>query len=269
MNRFANHVGRKHKRHAESIRLRGIGVDTTRVAPATATRLDIAQLDECAFPAETSSLQQTNPTQQISPTQTSKPMWARALPQSTATGEYTTDLATDKPLFPPEHRFLSQMASFLLVSIPTTDNLCPESNMPQAGRHLGIDYGPARIGAAVSDLNGSIVSPLKTIAGTGSIAGDVQAVIICSHEQDPSAIIVGLPLNMDDTDSDQTKLTREFIAALTAATDLPVHVVDERLSTFAAAELMDQAGIPRNQRKQYRDQYAAVVIIRTYFAGRA
>jgi putative Holliday junction resolvase len=139
--------------------------------------------------------------------------------------------------------------------------------MPLASRHLGLDYGPVRIGVAVSDLDGSIVSPLKTIPGTGSIVGDVKVILTCSREQDPAEIIVGLPLNMDGSDSDQTKLTREFIAALTAATDLPVHVVDERLSTFAAAELMDEAGIPRNQRKQYRDQYAAVVILRTYFSG--
>jgi len=141
--------------------------------------------------------------------------------------------------------------------------------MNPPGRHIGLDYGPARIGVAISDPSGQIVTPATTIAGTGSGEQDVRAVLRYAAEERPVALVVGLPLNMDGTDSDQTRLTRGFIDTLAQSADCPVHAWDERLSTFEANALMDEAGVPRPDRKQFRDQFAALVILRSYLASLA
>lgn len=142
----------------------------------------------------------------------------------------------------------------------------PPQNTP--GRHIGLDYGTARIGVAISDPSGRIVTPVTTLRGTGSLEQDVRQVLRYSQEERPAAIVIGLPLNMDGTDSEQTTLTRKFIGLLTESADCRIEAWDERLSTFQANALMDEAGVPRQERKNYRDQFAALVILRSYLAAK-
>jgi putative Holliday junction resolvase len=136
------------------------------------------------------------------------------------------------------------------------------------GRSIGIDYGTRRIGIALSDYGGRLASPADTLAGSGSPPGDARRVIQFAIDNEARAIVVGLPLNMDGTDSDQTRLTRRFIAALAEQTDLPVEVWDERLSSFQADHLLDDAQVPRARRKQLRDALAAQVILQSFLDSR-
>lgn len=132
------------------------------------------------------------------------------------------------------------------------------------GRHLGIDYGTKRIGLAISDPEGLIASPADTLAAVGTAAGDARAVCRWAADQEVAAFVVGLPLNMDGTDSQQTKLTRTFIAALQAASGQPVQGWDERLSSYQADELMAEMGLSRRKNRPARDALAALVILRSY-----
>lgn len=131
-------------------------------------------------------------------------------------------------------------------------------------RWAGIDYGRKRIGVAVSDYGGRIASPATVLPGSGSAPKDADAVAAWARENEVAAVVVGLPLNMDGTDSDQTRLTRTFADALREGGRFPVELWDERLSSFQADELLASAGVPRSRRKGQRDALAALVILQAF-----
>ena len=84
-----------------------------------------------------------------------------------------------------------------------------------------------------------------------------------------SEIVLGLPKNMNDTLGERAKLTLEFREKLERRTGLPVHMWDERLTTMAADKAMMEAGIRRENRKDYVDKIAAVFILQGYLGLRA
>ena len=90
------------------------------------------------------------------------------------------------------------------------------------------------------------------------------AVLARSAEYVPTAFVVGLPLNMDGTDSAQTRLTRRFADGLAARAGAPVFLQDERLSTFAADEVLTAAAIPPRRQRALRDALAAQAILRAF-----
>ena len=129
-------------------------------------------------------------------------------------------------------------------------------------RWLGIDPGTKRIGIAAGDTCDGIASPLTTIpaepgpqalARIRQIASEYQAV----------GIVVGWPLNMDDSEGPQGKLARQFAAALAESTGMDVRLWDERLSSFAAERAL--AGLmTRKKRKAKQDAAAAAVILHDF-----
>lgn len=125
----------------------------------------------------------------------------------------------------------------------------------------GIDYGIKRIGLATADLDTGIAFPAETLAAVGDVVGDARLVLKWAAGQDVEGFVVGLPLNMDGTDSDQTRLTRRFVAALEAAADVSVETWDERLSSYQADEWLDAAGVRGKRRKAARDALAAQAIL--------
>ena len=102
------------------------------------------------------------------------------------------------------------------------------NSFPKSGRILGIDWGAKRIGLAISDSDQNFVFTRPIIA-TKNL--DISAII---KTEDPDGIIVGLPLRTDGTESETTARVREFAAGL--ATDLPILLFDESLTSFAAEE---------------------------------
>ncbi len=145
------------------------------------------------------------------------------------------------------------------------------------GRWIAFDYGIRRIGVALADYRGRIASPATALAATGRPAHDAAAVLRWSATQDPAGYVVGLPLNMDGSDSAQTTLTRQFAAELARQGSLPVELWDERLSSFQADAHLDAAGIrasaretpaQRKRRKARRDALAAQVILQSFLDAR-
>lgn len=135
-------------------------------------------------------------------------------------------------------------------------------------RVLGVDYGVKRIGIAVSDFGGSIASPERVIEGRASVKADAEAVVGVAAELEAEEVVVGLPLNMDGGDSEQTKLTRAFAAALRERISRPVHLWDERLSSHAADAMLAQRGLTRKKRKARHDATAAAVILKGFLESR-
>jgi len=135
-------------------------------------------------------------------------------------------------------------------------------------RFLGIDHGKKRIGLAVSDPDATLASPLTTVAASGRLSDQVAAVLSCAKEYDIDAFVVGLPLNMDDTEGDQAKTVRRFGAELGRVSGKPVHYWDERLSSHAAEELLRPAELTRKKRKARLDRVAAQVILQGFLDAR-
>jgi len=132
---------------------------------------------------------------------------------------------------------------------------------------LGIDYGLKRIGLAIADPGVGVALPLATIAGRGEVTRDARNVADVAAEQGASVLVVGLPLNMDGGESDQTEVTRRFAAELERLSGLEVHLQDERLSSHAASEALDVAGVRSLKRKGLVDRIAAQKILQAYLDG--
>ncbi len=130
---------------------------------------------------------------------------------------------------------------------------------------LGVDYGTQRIGVAVGDTRNAIAGPLTMVPATSD--KEVFATLAkIADEQGAEGIVVGWPLNMDDTEGPQGKLTREFASRLAKSTGLDVRMWDERLTSFAADQML--AGLfTRKKKKQRQDAIAAATILQDFFAA--
>ena len=84
------------------------------------------------------------------------------------------------------------------------------------------------------------------------------------EQYDVEKIVLGLPLNMDDTMGDRAEKTLEFKNELERRLSVPVLLVDERLTTVEAIEIMDDAGIKVSEREKYVDMIAATIILQDY-----
>ncbi|MHC5023134.1 MAG: Holliday junction resolvase RuvX [Planctomycetota bacterium] len=128
---------------------------------------------------------------------------------------------------------------------------------------LALDLGDRRTGVATGDDVTGVVTPLRVIeAVPGPPLLDALAPIVEAHA--PDAIVLGLPLNMDGTEGEPAKRARAFAAALVERCGRPVHLQDERLTSFAAEEHLAGSGRTRGQKKKLRDALAAAEILRDY-----
>ena len=141
----------------------------------------------------------------------------------------------------------------------------PTAHLRDMTRYLGIDYGAKRIGLAVGDDSTGIAAPVQTIEVSRARGEAIRALLAVAEEYGATALVVGLPLNMDGTEGGQAKLTRAFCDELRKISERPVFVMDERLSSHAAAELLRPAELTRGKKKKRRDAVAAVVILQSFF----
>lgn len=126
---------------------------------------------------------------------------------------------------------------------------------------LGIDHGEAKIGLAITDPIGILAHPLETIyVQQTSPLERINALIT---QREVKQIIVGLPLRIDGTEGTAAKKIRIFTEELrnSLATPLPITLIDERLTTVAAAEKLHAAGKNTKKQKGLIDQAAAVEIL--------
>jgi len=139
--------------------------------------------------------------------------------------------------------------------------------LPTMRRYMAIDFGVKRIGVAVGDDMLKLASPLATVEATGRWDDDVDAVVRAANGYDVDEFVVGLPLNMDDSEGPQVKLSRRFGEALARRLGKKVHYCDERLSSATADELLQPAGLTNKKHKAKRDRVAAQVILQDFLDG--
>lgn len=131
-------------------------------------------------------------------------------------------------------------------------------------RYLGIDHGSKRIGLAVGDSETRLAAPVLGVPGSGAAEADARAVMAAGADFDADAFVLGLPLNMDGTEGPQARLVREFGEALGRLSGLPVHYVDERLSSESAREKLAGGDLTRKKRKARLDGLAAQSVLQDF-----
>lgn len=131
-------------------------------------------------------------------------------------------------------------------------------------RFMGFDYGTKRIGVAISNPLGW-AQPLETVRN-GPQGPDWQALDRLVQTWQPVGLVVGLPLNMDDSEGPMAQQARQFARRLDRRYRLPMHLVDERLTSIAATEQLQDAGLSTEKRAKLVDQVAAQQILERFLA---
>ncbi|BDQ33316.1 Holliday junction resolvase RuvX [Pseudodesulfovibrio portus] len=130
-------------------------------------------------------------------------------------------------------------------------------------RALGIDFGLKRVGLAVCDPTGTLVSPLTTLTRTTRDALFDELIEIIQNES-IETVVVGLPLSLEGDDTLTTRQARNFAESLARRTDVPVRLMDERLTSAEAEEELNAAGLRGKKKKMALDSQAAVIILRSW-----
>lgn len=136
-------------------------------------------------------------------------------------------------------------------------------------RKLGLDVGDKTIGVAVSDELDITAQGVTTIDRVG-IRKDAGKVMDYVREYDCDTVVMGLPINLDGSDSVQTENVREFRTMLenkmrsSGMADVKVEWQDERFTTVIAERVLMEANMKRKSRKEVVDKQAAIIILQSY-----
>ena len=134
-------------------------------------------------------------------------------------------------------------------------------------RILGIDYGDARIGLALSDPTETLASALDPLE-VRSMRKSIDEITALAKQKDAEMFVVGLPLNMNGSEGPQVGKVRAFANNLQKVSALPVVMKDERLTTVMVTRAFDQTGVKKSKRLSLVDSASAQVILQNYLDGK-
>ena len=132
-------------------------------------------------------------------------------------------------------------------------------------RILGIDYGEARVGVAITDALNITAQGLETIQRNNSDKIVLRRLDEILEQYEIDTIVVGLPLNMNGTISKRAEITEKFVHKLKCKYNkIKIEVIDERLTTVAAHKTMNFLDVNKNKKRNIVDTISAVYILETY-----
>lgn len=134
------------------------------------------------------------------------------------------------------------------------------AGMAPGQRLMGLDLGSKTIGVAISDATLSIASGRETIRRS-KFAADAARLKALAEAENVAGIVLGLPVNMDGSAGPRVQSTKAFARNFAAASDLPVVLWDERLSTAAVERMLIEADTSRAARARVVDKLAAAWIL--------
>lgn len=126
------------------------------------------------------------------------------------------------------------------------------------GRRLGIDYGQARVGIAICDLDGLVATPLTTLRNDNRLFSNLGELI---EEHNIQGIFLGKPKHLSGVEGATVELVATFAQRFSESFNLPITYVDERLTSGGAEKLLKSAGKSAKDSKGLVDQLAAVAIL--------
>ena len=136
--------------------------------------------------------------------------------------------------------------------------MSPEQIKATKGRILGVDFGEARTGLAVSDMSRFLATGVGNIPG-GGLEKTAQRIFEVAKEQGAVAVVLGLPVNMNGTEGPRAERVRELAALIEA--QLPVYLMDERMTTMAASRFLNETNTRGKKRKGVIDTLSAQIIL--------
>ncbi|MEX0935995.1 MAG: Holliday junction resolvase RuvX [Gemmatimonadota bacterium] len=136
---------------------------------------------------------------------------------------------------------------------------------------LGVDFGEVRIGLAVTDETGTLATPLTTLRRRRGKRPPIRAMEAVGREQGVSAVVFGLPLELSGEESDWTREVKMVAEKLGERLNVPVYMVDERMSSVSAERAVRSSGLPRRKResKERIDAAAAAIILERWLDRRS
>jgi putative Holliday junction resolvase len=131
----------------------------------------------------------------------------------------------------------------------------------RSGRRLAVDVGKVRVGLAISDFHGILASPLQNIARQADDNETIRLISVATQDQDLLEIYVGLPVSMSGSATASTDDAVALASLLAVATDVPVRMIDERLTTVSASAALRSSGKNSKDGRKVIDQIAATMIL--------
>ena len=195
------------------------------------------------------------------------PARPRATPAEQPTYHPTTELDLGRS-FPPVSTETTEID--LSGGWPQHLKVPPPAAVPESrgGRVLGVDVGKVRVGVALSDVTGTLASPLETLRRAKNSSDlDRLAALVAEHEV--TEVVVGEPVHLSGASGASAEDAADYAQELAdRIPDVPVILIDERLSTVTAASHLRDSGIDSRKQRPVIDQAAAVVILQQFLDSR-
>ena len=134
-------------------------------------------------------------------------------------------------------------------------------------KYLALDLGTKTLGLAISDKLGIIASPYKVLR-YDDINNLIDELLVIINKEKVDELVLGLPKNMNNSLGFASERSLNFKTLLESKCDLPIHLVDERLSTMEAENLLISKDTSRQKRKKIIDAYAASIILDTFLKSK-
>ncbi len=128
-------------------------------------------------------------------------------------------------------------------------------------RILALDWGEVRIGAAVSDEEGKIAFPLDKVIAAGKAIEEIKKII---DELKVGKVLIGDPKSLSGKENASTGKTSEFTEKLKLEISIPIERIDERFSSVAAGNALDEQGLSAKQQREIKDNIAAQLMLQQY-----
>jgi len=132
-------------------------------------------------------------------------------------------------------------------------------------RYLAIDYGTKRTGLAICDAAETVASPLRVLHGQKGLLRKIADIV---KTEGIGAVVLGLPLNMDNSCGSQAMLVMKFAEQMKEQLDIPVFFQDERLSSFSAEEKLAAVDLKKDKKQKYLDAVAAAEILEAFLEAK-
>lgn len=131
----------------------------------------------------------------------------------------------------------------------------------RSGRRVAVDVGTVRIGIAVSDVEGILASPLKTLLRTSSTQESVRNLLGEISDYEPIEFYVGLPIALSGNVTKSTEDALSFASEISKQSNVPVRLIDERLTTNSSSKTLREVGKNVKDGRKIIDQIAATIIL--------
>jgi putative Holliday junction resolvase len=135
-------------------------------------------------------------------------------------------------------------------------------------RVLALDLGSRRIGVAVSDLTGTVASPLTVLPRSRTRRHDHERIAALVRDEEAELVVVGLPISLSGAEGPAARAARAEAEALATLIAVPLEMFDERLTTVTAERALADAGVRGTARREVVDKVAAAVLLQSFLDRR-